>query len=80
MGVFALGGCVIGEHALGKHGAVHGGHRVKGVNQEHAGTAKGSEEESGNLLTLDEIHDVVWLGAKLTLEYSVQDNAFVGTV
>ncbi len=39
-----------------------------------------SEEESGDLLTLDETYDVVRRGARLILAYSAEDNAFVGTV
>ena len=73
LGVPALGGCVVSEHTHGEHGAEGAGH-------EHAGVAEGSGEESGNLLTLEETYDEVRLGARLILEYSSEDNAFVGTV
>ena len=79
-GTLVLGGCVVSEHAHGENGEAHGEHGAEGANQEHAGTAEGSEEESGDLLTLDETYDVVRLGARLILEYSAEDNAFVGTV
>ena len=68
VGVLALGGCVVGEHG------------VEGAGHEHAGVAEGGGEESGNLLTLEETYDVVRLGARLILDYSSEDNAFVGTV
>lgn len=80
IGTFAPSGCVVGEQTHGDHGEAHGEHGAEGANQEHAGTAEESEEESGDLLTLDETYDVVRLGARLILEYSAEDNAFVGTV
>lgn len=72
-GILALSGCVVSEHTHDEHGAEGAGH-------EHAGVVEGSEEESGNLLTLEETYDVVRLGARLILEYSAEDNAFVGTL
>lgn len=72
LGTLALSGCVVSEHTHGEHGAEGAGH-------EHAGVVKGSGEESGHLLTLEETYDVVRLGARLIL-YSAEDNAFVGTV
>ena len=71
---------MVGEHVHGENGEAHGEHGAEGANQEHAGTAEGGEEESGNLLTLDKTYDVVRLGARLILAYSAEDNAFVGTV
>lgn len=47
---------------------------------EHAGVVEGHEEESGDILTLDETYGVIRLGARLILEYRAEDNAFVGTV
>lgn len=73
LGTLALSGCVVSEHTYGEHGAEGAGH-------EHAGVVKGSGEESGNLLTMEETYDVVRLGARLILAYSTEDNAFVGTV
>lgn len=61
------------EHTYGEHGA-------EGAGREHADTGEGHGEESGNLLTLEKTHGVVRLGARLILEYSAEDNAFVGTV
>ncbi|MCY3658488.1 MAG: hypothetical protein OXG36_05625 [Caldilineaceae bacterium] len=63
IGTFALSGCMVGEQTHGEHGEAHGEHGAEGANQEHAATAEGSEEESGDLLTLDETYDVVRLGA-----------------
>ncbi len=54
---------MVGEQTHGEHGEAHGEHGAEGANQEHAATAEGSEEESGDLLTLDETYDVVRLGA-----------------
>ena len=73
LGLLALSGCVVSEHTHGEHGAEGAGH-------EHADSGEGHGEESGNLLTLEETYDVVRLGARLILEYSAEDNAFVGTV
>lgn len=72
LGALALSGCVVGEHTYGEHGAESA--------REHASVAEGSGEESGNLLTLEETYDVVRQGARLILDYSAEDNAFVGTV
>ena len=72
LGALALSGCVVGEHTYGEHGAESA--------REHAGVAEGIGEESGNLLTLEETYDVVRQGARLILDYSAEDSAFVGTV
>ena len=73
LGTLSLVGCVVTEHADGEHGA-------EGAAHEHAGEVEGGGEESGNMLSLDETFDVVRLGARLILEYSSEDSAFVGTV
>ena len=52
--------------------------RVRGRNT--PASLRGGEEDSGNLLTLEETYHAVRGGDRLLLQYSASDNAFVGTV
>ena len=91
IGLGALGGCAGSEgedpNVSSESGTEHAGaerSESEGDSPESEGDSpeSGSDdgEESGDLLALDEIYDVIRKGARLILRYDAASNAFVGTV
>ncbi len=68
-----IGGCVIESEGSGEHAS------EREAPSDSLGGERG-EEESGELLTLDETFDTVRGGARLIIGYHAEDNIFAGTV